>query len=511
MSALRLDRSGSRGPRSLVSFVGRSLLVALAASFALEVSLFNLDSWCTRGLVPQEPQITLGAGLSEDGSGGLVVTSSQDAYLELSGINARVDDLYVDVSSCDDGALDVVISFADAAHSAYTPAPQTAVSPSVPLSSYVQLHTAGTSEGVLIQIVEPVGYSFSIGEEVLVSKPIPFVFSIVRFLACAVLIGAVLCLRPPSPAYRLGFTWRKNGCRALAVALCVVEIAALFALSYRGFETNDTWEAHDQYDDLANAFIVGSVSLDKDVPNFFGELDSPYDLGERNAYLASVGDPAPSDSFTDFAYFGDRFYSYFGPLPALELFVPYKLLTGADMPTRLAVLFYGSMFFIFVKVLLLQFSKKMMDVRVSIGAFLLLDLMLCCSSGFLYLGYLPVVYSVPIAASLTHLVAALSCWLLAKRGGEGVFSRPLLAVGALLMALTLGCRQSFVICALLAIPLFWGENMQHRAFFSKKGVLNTRWLSFRSFSLELLRCSTTRRASGRRSTSAPTTTPRATT
>lgn len=101
------------------------------------------------------------------------------------------------------------------------------MSPSVPLSSYVQLHTTGTSEGVLIRIVEPVGYSFTIGEEVLVNKPIPFVFSIVRFLACAVLIGAVLCLRPPSPVYRLGFTWRKNGCRALAVALCVVEVAAL--------------------------------------------------------------------------------------------------------------------------------------------------------------------------------------------------------------------------------------------------------------------------------------------
>lgn len=346
------------------------------------------------------------------------------------------------------------------------------MSPSVPLSSYVQLHTTGTSEGVLIRIVEPVGYSFSIGEEVLVNKPIPFVFSIVRFLACAVLIGAVLCLRPSSPVYKLGFTWRKSGCRALAVALCVVEIAALLALSYRGFETNDTREAHDQYDDLANAFIAGSVSLDKDVPDFLGDLDNPYDPGERNAYLASVGDPALSDSFTDFAYFGDRFYLYFGPVPALELFVSCKLLTGADMPTWLAVFFYGSAFFVLVKVLLLQFSRKMMDARISIGAFLLLDLMLCCSSGFLYLGYLPVVYSAPIAASLAHLVAALSCWLLAKKG-EGALSRPLLAVGALLMVLTLGCRQSFVICALLAIPLFWDEIVQHRAFFSKKGALNT--------------------------------------
>ena len=152
---------------------------------------------------------------------------------------------------------------------------------------------------------------------------------------------------------------------------------------------NDTWETHDQYDDLANAFIAGSVSLDKDVPDFLGELDDPYDPGERNAYLASVGDPALSDSFTDFAYFGDRFYSYFGPLPALELFVPYKLLTGADMPTWLAVFFYGSMFFVFVKVLLLQFSKKMMDVRVSIGAFLLLDLMLAARAAFSTSGICP--------------------------------------------------------------------------------------------------------------------------
>ena len=449
----------------------KSFFVAFCIALVAELLLFNMGFWASRGLSPSEVQIAEGPGLEKQDDGSYVVLSSEGAYLELKEIDQRVNNVHIDLLSCDDSALNINISMTDAAHSTYTTLPATAIAPSTPLSSYVELHTTGDTESLLISILEAQGYSFSI-KSVQVNVPVPFDLSLPRAIAVFVVLSLLLCLRPSSPLYSKKAEWSNLSCRVGVVALVIIEVAMLFVFSYRGLGTNDAWEAHDQYDDLANAFIAGSVSLDKEVPSFLEGLDNPYDPGERGEYLAAIGDPDMANSFTDFAYYEGELYSYFGPVPAVELFVPFKLLTAHDMPTWIAVFFYGAVFMAFVKMILYLLPRKMMGFQSSIGLFLLADFLLCGSSGLLYLGWLPVVYSVPIVASLAHLAAGLSLWLLAKKE-DGTLSKPLLVLGALCIALTLGCRQSFILCCLLAIPLFWDEITKRRLFFSKKGIANT--------------------------------------
>ena len=172
-------------------------------------------------------------------------------------------------------------------------------------------------------------------------------------------------------------------------------VGAFGAFSYRGFSTNDTWEAHDQYDDLANAFLSGSVVIDKEVPEAIRELDNPYDPGARAVALQEAGQSELSGRITDFAYYNGQFYSYFGPVPALMLFVPFKLITGHDMPTWLAVFFYGALFIVAIKVLLVLLCDRLLKLRPSLGLFLLADFLLCGTTGLIYLA-ICVVYSVPI-------------------------------------------------------------------------------------------------------------------
>lgn len=446
---------------------------ALAAVVALvcELGLFNLLHWTSLGNTPVSLDVQPSVGLTVQGST-YTITDPDNAYLELTGIDAHVSTLFIGLSACDDMALDITVFMTDEANSTYTALPSEELTLVVPASRYLELHTAGASQSLRIGINEAAGYTFSVGEGFVANATAPFDFSPLRLCVVFVLACFVLAFRPSSPLFRTSLSWRSKAQKALIVVLAVVEVGAFGAFSYRGFSTNDTWEAHDQYDDLANAFLSGNVVIDKEVPEAIRELDNPYDPGARAVALQEAGQSELSGRITDFAYYNGQFYSYFGPVPALMLFAPFKLITGHDMPTWLAVFFYGALFIVAIKVLLVLLCDRLLKLRPSLGLFLLADFLLCGTTGLIYLGYLPVVYSVPIISSLAFAAWGLACWLAAKRGA-GEVSAPLLVVGAVCIALTLGCRQSFVLCALLAFPLFWEEITRYRAFFSRRGIGNT--------------------------------------
>src|SRR5471030_2947323 len=77
---------------------------------------------------------------------------------------------------------------------------------------------------------------------------------------------------------------------------------------------------------LTDAFLAGQTSL----------------LVQPSAQLLALPDPhdpvanAPF-RLHDASLYHEKYYLYFGPTPALVLFLPYKLLTGSHFPTRLAV------------------------------------------------------------------------------------------------------------------------------------------------------------------------------
>lgn len=462
---------GSEKKSGVAHFIVTSIICALGFALACEIILFNWGFWTTRDNQAIGLELEHGSGLEKSGDA-YVVVSTDEAYLEASNIGVHVGNLFFDLASCDGPTFDFTTSVTDQAHASYMSMPASSVALSVPNSRYLELHTAaGETNSIRITINEEVGSSFEL-RGISANASVPFELSGLRVVLAFAVLSLVFSLRPSSPLYTHNLSWSVNAHRAFIIVLTIIEIGCFLRFCYRGFGTQDTWEAHDQYDDLANAFIVGSVSLDKEVPDFLKDLSNPYDPSERGQYLASVGEQELADSYTDYAYYDNAFYSYFGPLPALVLFVPFKLIFGRDMPTWISVFFFGSIFMVTAKVLVYQMAKRLLKVRMSIGLFLLIDIMLCSSSGLIYLGWLPVVYSVPIIASLALTAMGLSFWLLSKHNPHAL-NKTMLAAGSLCIAATLGCRQTFVLSFLLAFPIFWKEITEQRVFFSRRGLANT--------------------------------------
>ena len=205
-----------------------------------------------------------------------------------------------------------------------------------------------------------------------------------------------------------------------------------------------------QYQRLADAFLHGHTWIDTHVPDWLATMSNPYDAQARGAQGTASGDP----SLWDWAFYHGRYYCYFGPLPAIVLFAPYKALTGTDLPTAaacaiLAIAACASLTFL-VQTLWKRFWK---------GTPRWFAVLTCtaiiATSGLSYLVLVPWFYSIPMLASLALAPAVIAFW---ARSADDVGSAPrtgMVAAGSTLAALTITCRPTFILTAVFGLILLW--------------------------------------------------------
>ena len=299
-------------------------------------------------------------------------------------------------------------------------------------------------------------------------------FSLPRFILICFISYAVYAFRPHSRLYSLGL----SGKQSVIIAVSVVAIHALvfFAIPFHfaddprfesGFTKFDgaVYDDAQQYAYLADAFLSGHLYLDLEVPEYMLEMDNPYDAAERARLAIESGEP----SYWDYAFYDGKYYCYFGALPAVILFVPYKVLTGMDLPTYWAVAI-SAVLLCLAAAMLIRLFLQVFFPRSSLGFYLLIFMMFVMGFGITTQVFYPLFYSLPPLWSLFVLSLGFSCWLLAKQKN---LNKVLLALGAFFVSLTLFCRPQMFIYIFLAIGLFEEELFRERLFFSRKGMGNT--------------------------------------
>ena len=177
-----------------------------------------------------------------------------------------------------------------------------------------------------------------------------------------------------------------------------------------------------QYDYLADAFLAGGVELDLPRSDILLSMDNPYDTLLRQQLNAEAHEPI----YWDYAFYQGKYYCYFGALPCLLAFVPYKAITGCDLRTDWAVVFFACAMLISGAALLYQLARTYYR-DLSFGAFLVGVAFLFCSGGVLEQVFLPRIYSIPILAALFFSFAgacrafARETAVFGRRAGEQAF------------------------------------------------------------------------------------------
>ena len=225
------------------------------------------------------------------------------------------------------------------------------LTPGIPRSLIVPVRTSGKSGKIILRfpdVSESSDFEFELNR-VLLNVRVPITLSLPRLLLCFFVGWFLLLAAPGSPLYRQPYDPHsrvQNGFYVLSCAAVCFGLSWTLLSSYDGLvdfraepaeviaEINrlnaGKSGSYDIYFEMTDALLKRSLSLLGRPSNSLLSAERPYDITYRQRYGVTY--------LWDRAYYNGRYYSYFGVIPVVFLFLPFKLLTGLNLPVGFALL-----------------------------------------------------------------------------------------------------------------------------------------------------------------------------
>ena len=241
----------------------------------------------------------------------------------------------------------------------------------------------------------------------------------------------------PAPSFVSPAHLSRN--RALRIVTAIIIGLLYFWVLGMSDEPIFTWSPNlpGYYDLLGRAFASGELHLPvKPAPELLA-LPNPWDENQNRPYR-----------LLDAVLYKGEYYLYHGATPALMSFTPFRLLTGHDLPERLAALLFCFGGYLFLSALLFEMLAPVRN-RLSVAMQGLLLLLLGLGQPAIYLLHRVLVYEVAIAAGYFCLSAGFYFFFLALTRA----SRLILWSGlsGLCFGLAIGCRPHLGLAAVIAL------------------------------------------------------------
>ena len=220
-------------------------------------------------------------------------------------------------------------------------------------------------------------------------------------------------------------------------------VALLFFLNWQTDSLSQAYRFSqpktDYYNLLTEGFIRGSTAMHVDVHP--GMLSSDPEVRRQ------------SPSLLDANFYHGKYYLYYGVVPALFLFTPYRLLTGYNLPPELAVLL-GVLMGYFAATRIWRAARLRYFHNLGSGGEVAAHLLLGLSTATPFLVARSSFYEVPIASGYACVMGAcLACYHALHR--EPRRASMTLAAASLALGMAVGCRPNYLLAtpALLAVAL----------------------------------------------------------
>lgn len=258
------------------------------------------------------------------------------------------------------------------------------------------------------------------------------------------LVMLLFLLRPHSPVYTI--VPESGGKGAWVSVIVAVLIIALCTLP---MGVHPRWNGQNpgcrnQYELMAEAFLEGHIDFAYGDEDALLVLDNPYDPYERSE--------AEVPFHFDHAYYNGHYYMYFGVVPVLLVFLPYRVLTGTSLTT-----YHATQLFVAVSIagifLLFRLLRKHFFPKMTEGVCLILSSAFSVISVWYSIAQ-PALYCTAISAALAMEIWSLyfyirGVWVLSSENQQILSA----GIGALLGALAFGCRPPVALANLLVIPM----------------------------------------------------------
>ncbi|MBQ8001931.1 MAG: hypothetical protein IJ297_00615 [Clostridia bacterium] len=429
-------------------------ILFLIVSLVCEIFCFNFESF--RSFTYPEIEnytIEYSSGVTED-NGSYEFRSSSD-YISITGFDKEVENIYIKTNTTQHTVRFFV---SDEANVNRYHAGDRIISRYSKQTSYIKTNFTGKASEIKIYIPDISNRIVTLSD-ISLNCQRPIFFSLFRPLGCFAILMFVYYIIAKKHLWQKSYDpndkEQSNFTMFIACALALIFLAIPYLNP--GF-INPSWAHHNQYNELAQAFLNGQLHLDKEVPDILLEMENPYDRYERQRVFREAKIAEPWDT----AFYNGKFYVYFGVLPVFLFYLPAQLL-GINFPNFLAIVIFS---WVLIAGVFLLYGKiiKMYMKDIPYLLYLVLSTATVLTGGVLYIIKRPDFYSIPIIGALAFTIMGFYFWISALDGKQ--LSRQRLFIGSVFMACVLALRPNLVFFSCTAFMLFWGSVFRDRELLS---------------------------------------------
>ena len=242
-------------------------------------------------------------------------------------------------------------------------------------------------------------------------------------------------------------TMEDFGRRKLVITFLVMLVTILICTMPMGLSPiwNGEQPGHRaQYELMADAILNGHLYIDGYVDPILLEMENPYDPVARNELQVTY--------YWDHSFYDGHYYMYFGIVPVIMLFLPYRLITGSALASFHATQFFVALFICGVFATFYTLARRFFE-KMTFVVYLFLSVAFAVMSTWYSVGC-PAMYCTAITSALCMEIWSLFFFIRAVWVEEDEKRCIRLAFfGSLLGALAFGCRPPVALANLLVIPM----------------------------------------------------------
>lgn len=423
------------------------VFMSLLISIALELTAFNFRFYQSLNNSPIHDIETEFVGLEDKGNGHYAVLSDE-AYIEMKFPFQELENVHIDMqqdkpSGIYTNGVKVYLYVADEGNHFYYGMPEKLVILDIQTSQYHKLHCAGKAYQLKVVVDPNLAGTDIIIHDLSLNVKRPLYFSKYRVLFVWLLMLLVYVYRPKSEFYKYEYDLKKFWQKAVIICFTVIEIALLSFLVMQSHYSREPGSS--PYVALARSLAKGQVYLDETPSEELVALDNPYDTDLRRAKEV--------DFAWDQAYYGGKYYVYFGVVPAIVFYLPYYLITGNDFTPQTDIYIMSALFVVGSLLLMHELIKRFFH-KIPFILFVLTGAAFINGAGVLYLVLHPNHYTIPILMALVFAILGIYFWISAIDSHLHRMKRWRLFMGSLCIAAIAGCRPQIVLAGFLAFPIF---------------------------------------------------------
>lgn len=372
---------------------------------------------------------------AEDGTISYKSEYGGSVFIHVSNIAANIGTVYMDLA-IPDNVLPYVVCYTDETNADFYRSFVREYVTGVERTKWFTCHLNGKSDELIIRLdnLED-GYTFTLNE-LQINAPVPFHFSLIRYMIISITVVILYLIRKTDFFMSTQKDIRHNLMLA-AVSLTFLLISVfIYKNSYGDIKLNLMYNC-----DFTDALINRRLDLDIEVSDSLKALENPYDTSVRQTQGVACS--------WDTAYYKGKYYCYYGVVPVLLFFVPYKLITGTYLQCNIIVMVAYCLYMLFLDMIFIKLVRCVL-ADVQFGMEFISMIILNAAINLFYFAAEPSFYLVPYAVGLMFVAMGFVCfidWYFGKRR-----KKLLLFLGATCLSLAVGCRPPLLLYTLFIVP-----------------------------------------------------------